>query len=136
MNGSERDGRIMPKVRQSSIRDRRVFLQADLYLLPFRHLAVACGTEWILDTTKAMRDVHRIIQPIYTLDEAGPRALQHHPDDLERAPNQDGRRVREHSKSLGTGRRGDVEAAGTTSQLVCPDSDDARGRGHVVVHEA
>jgi len=29
-----------------------------------------------------------------------------------------------------------VEAARTTSQLVCPDSDDARGGGHVVVHEA
>jgi hypothetical protein len=136
MNGSERDGRIMPKVRRSLIRDRRVFLQADLSLLPFRHLVVACGTERILNTTKAMRDIHRIVQPIYALDETGPRALQYHPDDVERAPNQDGRRAGEHSKSLGTGRRGDVEVAGTTSQLVCSDSDDARGGGHVVVHEA
>ena len=136
MSGSERDGRIMPKVRQRSIRDHQVFSQADLSALPCRHLAIACGTERILNTTKAMRDLHRIIQPIYTIDEAGPRALQYHPDDVERAPNQDGRRAGEHSKSLGTGRRGDVEVAGTTSQLVCPDSDDARGGGHVVVHEA
>jgi hypothetical protein len=136
MSGSERDGRIMPKVGTSSIRDRRVFLQADLYVLPSRYLAIACGTERILNTTKAMCDIYRIIEPIYTLDETGSRALQHHPDDVERAPNQDGRRAREHSKSLGAGRRGDVEAARTTSQLVCPDSDDARGRGHVVDHEA
>jgi CDP-diacylglycerol--glycerol-3-phosphate 3-phosphatidyltransferase len=33
MSGSERDGRIMPKVRQSSIRDHQVFSQADLYEL-------------------------------------------------------------------------------------------------------
>lgn len=65
----------------------------------------------LYNTSKPIGDVYRVVQPLHPIVKARPGAIQHHPDDIHRVAEQDGRRVAEYPGSFRAGGGGDVEVA-------------------------